>query len=259
MPEQRVALITGATSGIGLGIARAFAAQGTIVAFSGFASPEEISRIVSELNAAGGKAEHVPADARNPLELAALVRQCDAKFGSVDILVNCAGIQHVAPIEEFPVAQWDAIIAVNLSSAFHTIRAALPGMRRRNWGRIVNIASVHGLVASIDKSAYVAAKHGLVGLTKVVALETAGSPITCNAICPGWVHTPLVQKQVDSRAKELGVGISQAERLLLQEKQPSLQFVGIDEVAALVLFVASDAAREVRGAAWTIDGGWTAQ
>jgi 3-hydroxybutyrate dehydrogenase len=243
MPEQRVALITGATSGIGLGIARAFAAQGTIVAFSGFASAEEISRIVSELNAAGGKAEHVPADAQDPLELAALVRQCEAKFGSVDILVNCAGIQHVAPIEEFPVAQWDAIIAVNLSSAFHTIRAALPGMRRRNWGRIVNIASVHGLV----------------GLTKVVALETAGSPITCNAICPGWVHTPLVQKQVDSRAKELGVGISQAERLLLQEKQPSLQFVGIDEVAALVLFVASDAAREVRGAAWTIDGGWTAQ
>jgi 3-hydroxybutyrate dehydrogenase len=197
MPDQRVALITGATSGIGLGIARAFVAQGTIVAFSGFASPEEISRITSELNAGGGKAEYMPADARDPHELATLVRHCEAELGSVDILVNCAGIQHVAPIEEFPIAQWDAVIAVNLSSAFHTIRAALPGMRRRNWGRIVNIASVHGLVASIEKSAYVAAKHGLIGLTKVVALETAGSPITCNAICPGWVRTPLVQKQVD--------------------------------------------------------------
>jgi 3-hydroxybutyrate dehydrogenase len=259
MPDQRVALITGATSGIGLGIARAFVAQSTLVVFSGFASPDEIGRITAELKGGGGEAVYMPADARDPGELAALVRRCETELGAVDILVNCAGIQHVSPIEEFPIAQWDAVIAVNLSSAFHTIRAALPGMRRRNWGRIVNVASVHGLVASIDKSAYVAAKHGLIGLTKVVALETAGSPITCNAICPGWVHTPLVQKQVDSRAKELGVEIAQAERLLLEEKQPSLRFVGIDEVAALVLFVASDAAREVRGAAWTIDGGWTAQ
>lgn len=259
MPVERVALITGATSGIGLGIARALAAQRTAIAFSGMAAQRQIAAISSELEVLGPRAVYIPGDARVATELEAMVRTCERDCGAVDILINCAGIQHVSPIEKFPAAQWDAIIAINLSSAFHTIRAALPGMRRRDWGRIINIASVHGLVASADKSAYVAAKHGLIGLTKVVALETAGSPITCNAVCPGWVDTPLVQTQVDARAKALDVDSNEARRLLLQEKQPSLQFVSVEQIGALVVFLCSDAANEVRGAAWTIDGGWTAQ
>jgi 3-hydroxybutyrate dehydrogenase len=180
-------------------------------------------------------------------------------MGGVDILVNNAGIQHVAPIDEFPVERWDAVIAINLTSAFHTVRLALPGMKARGWGRIVNVASVHGLVASVNKSAYIAAKHGLVGLTKTVALETAATGITCNAICPGWVLTPLVQKQVDARAAADGVDGEEAKRRLLAEKQPSLQFTTTAQLGELAVFLCSAAADNIRGVAWQVDGGWTAQ
>ena len=182
-----------------------------------------------------------------------------SEFGGVDILVNNAGIQHVAAIEDFPAERWDAIIAINLSSAFHTTRLALPAMRRKNWGRVINIASAHGLVASAQKSAYVAAKHGIVGLTKTIALETATSGITVNAICPGWVLTPLVQKQIDDRAKREGIAVAQASNELLREKQPSLQFTTPEQLGELALFLCSPAADNVRGVAWAVDGGWTAQ
>jgi len=199
------------------------------------------------------------ADMSQPAEVADMVRQCEAQFGSCDILVNNAGIQHVALVEDFPPEKWDAIIAINLSSAFHAMRAALPGMKQRNWGRIVNVASVHGLVASAAKSAYVAAKHGLVGLTKSAALENATTGVTVNAICPGWVLTPLVQKQVDARAAADGVDNEEAKRRLLAEKQPSLQFTTPAELAELVVFLCTPAAQNVRGVAWQVDGGWTAQ
>jgi 3-hydroxybutyrate dehydrogenase len=188
-----------------------------------------------------------------------MMRYADDVFGSVDILVNNAGIQHVAPVEEFAPERWDAVLAINLSSAFHTTRLALPRMRRKGWGRIVNVASVHGLVASAHKSAYVAAKHGLVGLTKVVALETARTNITCNAVCPGWVLTPLVQAQVETRALSGGLTVEVARDELLAEKQPSGQFVTPEQLAELVCFLSSDAAAQVRGVAWTMDGAWTAQ
>ena len=206
-----------------------------------------------------GDAVYHGADMSRPAEIADMVAQCEARFGRCDILVNNAGIQHVAPVEDFPPEKWDAIIAVNLSSAFHAMRAALPGMKRRNWGRVVNVASVHGLVASAGKSAYVAAKHGIVGLTKAVALETATTGVTVNAICPGWVLTPLVQKQVDARAAADGVDGDEAKRRLLAEKQPSLQFTTPEQLAELVLFLCSDSAANVRGAAWNVDGGWSAQ
>ena len=194
-----------------------------------------------------------------PAEVLDMVRQCEAQLGRCDILVNNAGIQHVALVEEFPLDKWDAIIAINLSSAFHAMRAALPGMKQRNWGRIINVASVHGLVASPAKSAYIAAKHGLVGLTKSAALESATTGVTINAICPGWVLTPLVQKQVDARAAADGVDDEEAKRRLLAEKQPSLQFTTPDELAELVLFLCAPAAQNIRGVAWQVDGGWTAQ
>jgi 3-hydroxybutyrate dehydrogenase len=194
-----------------------------------------------------------------PDEIEAMVRYAEATFGGVDILVNNAGIQHVARIENFPTERWDAVIAINLSSAFHASRFALPGMQARNWGRILNIASVHGLVASAEKSAYVAAKHGLVGLTKVTALENATSGVTCNAICPGWVLTPLVQKQVDAKAAALGISNEEAKRQLLAEKEPSLQFTTPQELGALAVFLCSAAADNVRGVAWNMDGGWAAQ
>ena len=199
------------------------------------------------------------ADMSRPNEIYAMVEQTVNAFGSVDILVNNAGIQHTAEIEEFPVEKWDAIIAINLSSNFHTMRAALPGMKKRNWGRIINIASAHGLVASPTKAAYVAAKHGVVGLTKVVALETATTGITCNAICPGWVLTPMVQKQVDSWAQRDQISLERARELLLSEKQPSKEFVTPEQIAALTVFLCSDDAAQVRGAAVNIDGGWVAQ
>jgi 3-hydroxybutyrate dehydrogenase len=194
-----------------------------------------------------------------PAEIEAMVRSCEREFGALDILVNNAGIQHVAKVEDFPPERWDAIIAINLSSAFHTTRLALPGMKQRNWGRILNIASTHGLVASAEKSAYVASKHGIIGFTKSVALETATTGITVNAICPGWVLTPLVQKQVDARASQAGVGDAEAKKQLLAEKQPSLQFTTPEQLGALAVFMCSPAGDNVRGVAWNVDGGWVAQ
>ncbi len=256
MLKGKTALVTGSTSGIGLGIARAFAAQGANLMINGFGDHEGP---LAQLRRSGGKVIYHGADMSRPAEIAEMVRSCEAEFGGVDILVNNAGIQHVAPVEDFPVERWDAIIAINLSSAFHTMRAALPGMKARGWGRIVNVASTHGLVASAQKSAYVAAKHGIVGLTKAAALENATSGVTVNAICPGWVLTPLVQKQVDARAAAAGVGDDEAKRQLLAEKQPSLQFTTPEQLAELCVFLCSDAARNVMGQSWAMDGGWTAQ
>jgi len=199
------------------------------------------------------------ADMSRPEQIAAMIEETTASLGRIDILVNNAGIQYVAPVHEFPIERWDAILAVNLSAAFHAIRAALPQMLARNWGRIVNIASAHGLVASVHKSAYVAAKHGLVGLTKVVALETARTAVTCNAICPGWVLTPLVQKQIEDRAAHRRIPLEEAKRELLAEKQPSLEFVTPEQIGGLVLFLCSEAAAQIRGQALAVDGGWTAQ
>jgi 3-hydroxybutyrate dehydrogenase len=199
------------------------------------------------------------ADMSKPAEIEDMMKAAAAEFGQVDILVNNAGIQHVASVEDFPVERWDAIIAINMSSAFHTTRLALPAMKATNWGRIINVASVHGLVASAQKSAYVAAKHGVVGLTKVTALETATTGVTCNAICPGWVLTPLVQKQVDAKAAALGVSNEEATKRLLGEKEPSMQFTTPEELGELAVFFCSPAANNVRGVAWNMDGGWTAQ
>jgi 3-hydroxybutyrate dehydrogenase len=259
MLEKRVALITGATSGIGLTIARTIAKGGATIGFSGLGTSSDLDSITSELATVAADVRYLAADARHGTALEAMVGECESIFGAVDILINCAGLQHVAPIEEFPPERWNAIIAVNLTAAYHTVRAALPGMRQRNWGRIINIASVHGLVGSAHKCAYVAAKHGLVGLTKVVALETARSPITCNAICPGWVLTPLVRDQVEVKAREKGLSIAQATSALLAEKQPSGAFVDAQQIADLVMFLCGPSATEIRGSAWTIDGGWTAQ
>ena len=257
----KVALVTGSTSGIGLGMAKAFAAEGAHVVLNGFgdaAAIEETRRGI-EGEHAGVRALYDGADMGRPDQIEAMVRRAEGELGSVDVLVNNAGIQHTAPVHEFPAEKWDAIIAINLSAAFHATRAALPGMLGRGWGRIVNVASAHGLVASAQKSAYVAAKHGLVGLTKVVALETATTGITCNAVCPGWVLTPLVQKQIDARAQGEGIPVEQARLGLLAEKQPSHEFVTPEQLAGLVLFLCSPAADQIRGAALPVDGGWTAQ
>jgi 3-hydroxybutyrate dehydrogenase len=256
MLTGKTALVTGSTSGIGLGIARALARQGARVMLNGFGDVDAALAAVREFDP--GVRYH-GADMSQPAEIEAMVRACEAELGGVDILVNNAGIQHVANVEDFPTERWDAIIAINLSSAFHAMRAALPGMKRRGWGRVINVASTHGLVASAGKSAYVAAKHGIVGLTKAAALENATSGITVNAICPGWVLTPLVQKQVDARAARDGVDNEEAKRRLLAEKQPSLQFTTPAELAELVVFLCSPAAQNVRGVAWQVDGGWTAQ
>jgi 3-hydroxybutyrate dehydrogenase len=255
----KVALITGSTSGIGLGMAQSLARQGVHLMLNGFGDAEAAKAAVKSVAAAGVRVEYHGADMSKPAEIEDLVRSTEAAFGRLDILVNNAGIQHVAPIEEFPVERWDAVIAINLTSAFHTTRLALPGMKARNWGRILNIASAHGLVASANKSAYVAAKHGLVGMTKSVALETATTGVTVNAICPGWVLTPLVQKQVDARAAAEGVSVDEAKKRLLGEKQPSLQFTTPEQLGELAVFLCSDAASNIRGAAINVDGGWLAQ
>ncbi len=255
----RAAVVTGSTGGIGLGIARALASAGADVMLNGFGDPAEIERTRAGLEAFGTRVRFCAADVAKPADVANLVDATVREFGGVDILVNNAGIQHVAPIEEFAPERWDAVLAVNLSSNFHTIRESLPHMKRRGWGRIINVASAHGLAASPYKAAYVAAKHGVVGLTKVVALETATTAITCNAICPGWVLTPLVQKQIDDLARREGISAAEAERRLLQEKQPSLAFVTPEQIGAFAVFLCSEAAAQIRGAALSIDGGWTAQ
>lgn len=260
MLANKVALVTGSTSGIGLGIARALASQGADIMLNGFGDAALVADLKKEIaDTYRVRVMHNAADMSKPAEIEAMIRTTESTLGRIDVLVNNAGIQHVAAVEDFPVDRWDAVIAINLSSAFHTIRGALPGMKKRGYGRIINIASVHGLVGSAQKSAYVAAKHGIVGLTKVVALETAQTPITCNAICPGWVLTPLVQKQVDARAQANKISNEEAKRGLLMEKQPSGEFVTPEQLGQLAVFLCSDAATQIRGAAWNMDGGWAAQ
>jgi 3-hydroxybutyrate dehydrogenase len=256
MLKGKTALVTGSTSGIGLGIAKALAAQGANIVLNGFGDVEGPK---AEVAALGVQVTYHGADMSKPAEIAAMIEHARATFGGVDILVNNAGIQHVARVENFPIEKWDAIIAINMSSAFHATRLALPGMQAKNWGRIINVASVHGLVGSAEKSAYVAAKHGVVGLTKVTALENATSGVTCNAICPGWVLTPLVQKQVDAKAAAQGISNADATKQLLGEKEPSMQFTTPEELGALAVFFCSPAGDNVRGVAWNMDGGWTAQ
>ncbi|HSC97883.1 MAG TPA: 3-hydroxybutyrate dehydrogenase [Casimicrobiaceae bacterium] len=256
----RSAIVTGSTSGIGLGIARALAAAGSNVMLNGFGDKGEIASLCAEIRSSHAVAVTISgADIASPVEVREMVAQATREFGAVDILVNNAGIQHTAPVEEFPEDKWDAILAINLSSNFHAIKAVLPQMRARNFGRIVNVASTHALVASVNKAAYVAAKHGVVGLTKVVALETATTNVTCNAICPGFVLTPLVQKQIDDRAAAARITTAQARVELLSEKQPSHEFATPEQIGALATFLCSGDAAQIRGATLTVDGGWTAQ
>jgi len=260
MLKGKIAIVTGSTSGIGLGIARALAGAGCDVMLNGFGEPSaikhELAMIAKDF---GVRVAFNAADLAKPAEVVLMVEAATCELGRVDILVNNAGIQHTASIENFPINRWDAIIAINLSSNFHAIGAVIPQMRERNWGRIINIASTHGLVASVEKAAYVAAKHGVVGLTKVVALETATSGITCNAICPGWVLTPLVEKQIGDRAAGEQISVDQAKVELLSEKQPSHEFATPQQIGALTAFLCSEAAAQIRGAALPVDGGWTAQ
>ena len=256
MLKGKTALVTGSTSGIGLGIAKALAAQGANIVLNGFGDVEGPK---AEVAALGVQVSYHGADMSKPAEIEDMVQHAHTTFGGLDILVNNAGIQHVARVENFPVERWDAVIAINLSSAVHATRLALPRMQANNWGRIINVASVHGLVGSAEKSAYVAAKHGVVGLTKVTALENATTGVTCNAICPGWVLTPLVQKQVDAKAAAQGISNADATKQLLGEKEPSMQFTTPEELGALAVFFCSPAGNNVRGVAWNMDGGWTAQ
>jgi 3-hydroxybutyrate dehydrogenase len=260
MLKGKTALVTGSTSGIGLAIAQALAKDGANVMLNGFGDKAAIEKERAGLEKDYGiKALYSAADMAKPAEIAAMVAETEKAFGSLDVLVNNAGIQHVANIEDFPIEKWDAVIAINLTSSFHTIRAAVPGMKKRKWGRIINIASAHGLVASVQKVAYVSAKHGLVGMTKVVAMEAANDGITCNAICPGWVLTPLVAQQIEARAKATGQSFDEAKRALVAEKQPMLEYTLPENIGALAVFLASDAAATITGSAYSIDGGWTAQ
>jgi 3-hydroxybutyrate dehydrogenase len=260
MLKGKSALVTGSTSGIGLGIARALAREGANVMINGFGEAAEIEKTRAGVEKEFGvKALYSAADMTKPTEIAAMVAETEKKFGSVDVLVNNAGIQHVAAIEDFPVDKWDAIIAINLVSAFHTIRAAVPGMKQRKWGRIINTASAHSLVASPFKAAYVSAKHGLVGLTKTVALELATFGVTINCISPGYVWTPLVARQIPDQMKTRSMTEEQVKRDVLLAAQPTKEFVTVDQVAALALFLCSDAASSITGANVPIDGGWTAQ
>ncbi|BCN38104.1 3-hydroxybutyrate dehydrogenase [Alicycliphilus denitrificans] len=260
MLNGKTALVTGSTSGIGLGIAKALARQGANIVLNGFGDVDgPRAEVLAAGQAAGARVAYHGADMSRPADIEDMLKYAAAQFGRVDILVNNAGIQHVASVQDFPPERWDAIIAINLTSAFHTTRLALPGMLASGWGRIINVASVHGLVASAQKSAYVAAKHGIVGLTKVTALENATTGVTCNAICPGWVLTPLVQKQVDAKAAALGISNDEAKKALLGEKEPSMQFTTPEELGELAVFFCSPAANNVRGVAWNMDGGWAAQ
>jgi len=260
MPESGVAVITGSTSGIGLGIADALAAEGMDIVLNGFGGAHEIEVLRQRLSARHGvRVEYNGADMSRPAEVRGLIEAATRLLGRIDVLVNNAGIQHIAPVHEFPAERWDAVLAINLSAAFHAIAAVLPQMLERNWGRIVNVASVHALVASTNKAAYVAAKHGLLGLTKVVALETAATGVTCNAICPGWVLTPLVQRQIDELAARERLAPEAARSRLLGEKQPSMQFATAAQIGALAVFLCSEDAAQVRGAALPVDGGWLSQ
>ena len=260
MLKGKTALVTGSTSGIGLAIARALASNGANLMLNGFGDMGAIEKERTGLEKDFGiKAHYSAADMSKPVEIADMIRATEKEFGALDVLVNNAGIQYVANIEDFPIEKWDAIIAINLSSSFHTIRTAVPGMKKRKWGRIINIASAHGLVASTQKVAYVSAKHGLVGLTKVVAMENANAGVTCNAICPGWVLTPLVQQQIDARANASGKSVRDEEIALLSEKQPMHQFTKPESIGALAVFLCSDAAATITGSAYSIDGGWVAQ
>ncbi len=255
----KVALVTGSTSGIGRGVALAFAKAGCKVVVNGFGDASAVASLLQELKTpAGGEAIHVAANLAKPDEIAELMKQAEARWGRLDILVNNAGLQSVAPLEAFSAEKWDELIAVNLSAAFHTTRAALPAMRRQGWGRILNVASAHGLVASPGKSAYVAAKHGLIGLTKVTALETARDHITCNAICPGYVRTPLVENQLAEQARLTGKPLERVIDDVILAKQPTGEFITVEQVAGLALFLCSDAAAGITGSALPIDGGWTA-
>jgi 3-hydroxybutyrate dehydrogenase len=261
MVKGKVAVITGSTSGIGLGIAKALAKAGANIVLNGLGSDEDIANAKAQVTEANKdvKVAYHAADMTKPTEVAALIEFAVKELGSVDILVNNAGIQHTSPVESFPVEKWDAIIAINQSAPFHAIRAAVPHMKKQGWGRIINIASVHGLVSSVEKAAYCSAKHAVIGLTKVVALETATAGITCNAICPGWVRTPLVEAQIDKRAKDGGITVEKATTELLAEKQPAQKFVEVEHLGEAVLFLCSDAAQLMTGTPLIMDGGWTAR
>jgi 3-hydroxybutyrate dehydrogenase len=260
MLKGKVAIVTGSTSGIGLGIARELAKLGADLVLNGFGDPSEIEQIRSGIERDhGARVVYDSADMSKADAVRGLIDATVNKFGRLDILVNNAGIQFTAPVDEFPAAKWDAILGINLSAAFHSIAAAIPQMKEQRWGRIVNVASAHGLVASTHKAAYVAAKHGLVGLTKVVGLETAGSGVTCNAVCPGWVRTPLVEKQISDIAAEKGISQKEATNELLAEKQPSLDFASPEQLGGTVAFLCSAAADQITGTAISVDGGWTAR
>ncbi len=260
MLKGKVAIVTGSTSGIGLGIAAALAAEGCSVMLNGFGEARAIEALRTRLAQEHGvDVLYSPADMAKPPQIRDLVAETIRQFGHVDILVNNAGIQHVAKVVDFPEERWDQVIAINLSAAFHATKSVLPVMLSRKWGRVINIASAHGLVASGEKAAYVAAKHGLVGLTKVVAIETANHGVTCNAICPGWELTPLVQKQIEDRTAAQGIPVQTARDALLREKQPMLDFTSPEQIGALAVFLCSEAARTITGAALSIDGGWIAQ
>jgi 3-hydroxybutyrate dehydrogenase len=256
----RTVLVTGSTSGIGLGIARAFAAEGANVMMNGLGEPKAIEALLAGIvKECGVRALYHPANMTRPEEIAELVAVAEQEFGAVDILVNNAGIQHVSPVDEFPIDKWDAILAINLSSAFHATRAALPGMKKRGWGRVINVASIHGLVASPYKSAYVAAKHGVVGFTKSLALEVAELGITANAICPGYVWTPIVERQLEDQVRVHGIPKEKVISDIMLAPQPTKKFIRIEEVAGVALYLADEAAAQVNGTTIAIDGGWTAR
>lgn len=259
MLKGKNAIVTGSTSGIGLGIAKALAEQGCNIMLNGFGDEAVIKQEIENIKKLSVKVDYSPADMSKPEQIEKMISGCVISFGSCDILINNAGIQFTSPIEEFPTEKWDAIMAINLSSSFHTMKAALPGMKEQGFGRIINIASVHGLVASKNKAAYVAAKHGVIGLTKVTALEAAQSGITCNAICPGWVKTPLVQKQIEAIAKEKGISIDEASDQLLDEKQPNMRFNTPETIGGMVVFLCGDNGAAMTGEVLTMSGGWVAQ